>query len=169
MKFEDATAEPIAEVMAAAEEIGIKLESHAGSLTWELMPSPLHTIAVTDIQLSVQPVPGKGCACRAYPDMYIRFPDGSFKRPDLALYCEPVPRTLTAATILPGAVVEAISAGSETKDLQLNPPFYMAHGVKDVVVLDPITGQVSHWGPHGFAVHRSPVVLSLAMGCEITV
>jgi Putative restriction endonuclease len=68
------------------------------------------------------------CACVHYADIYVAFPDGSLKRPDIAIFCrEPEAE----------AVIEVISQGYEFKDLELGPMFYLSQGVKDVVVLDP--------------------------------
>ena len=42
-----------------------------------------------------------------------------------------------AVTLIPEAVIEVVSRGSEMKDLELNPPFYLSRGIKDVVVANP--------------------------------
>jgi len=72
--------------------------------------------------------------CARYPlqDVLIAFPGGSLKRPDIAIF-RSVPTEMTEAIRqIPKAVVEIISAESERKDLELNPPFYLNHGVLDV-------------------------------------
>lgn len=57
--------------------------------------APAHTIAVKRLEQSIRPIG----SCFTYQDMYVRFPDGSYKRPDLAIYCTEVPATVEAATI----------------------------------------------------------------------
>lgn len=83
------------DAFAAAEELGVKLEIQGGLLLWDLMPSPTHTIAVKRLEQSIRPIG----SCFTYQDMYVRFPDGSYKRPDLAIYCTKVPPTVEPATI----------------------------------------------------------------------
>ncbi len=34
-------------------------------------------------------------------------------------------------------MIEVVSKGYEAKDLEIGPPFYLAQGVKDVIVFDP--------------------------------
>jgi hypothetical protein len=74
-----------------------------------------------------------------------------------------------AATLLPEAVVEIISPGSEVKGLQLAPPFYLGQGVKDVIVLDPRSQTVAHHRREGVWCYVSPVEIELEMGCMLTV
>lgn len=101
--------------------------------------------------------------------MAIQFPDGSLRRPDIAVYCVLPDETQEATRTLPEAVVEVVSPGSEIKDLDLSPPFYLLHGIKDVVVFDPRTGSVSHFRRDGRAYHASPVEIALECGCAVTV
>jgi Uma2 family endonuclease len=74
-----------------------------------------------------------------------------------------------AVTLLPEAVIEVVSPGSERKDLELSPPFYLRHGIADVIVFDPYTGLVWHHRTGGVERHVSPVDLRLACGCAVTV
>lgn len=74
-----------------------------------------------------------------------------------------------AVTMVPAAVIEVVSAGSERKDLELGPPFYLRHGVPDVVVLDPYTGIVWHHTETGVARHQTPIDIALCCGCLVTV
>jgi Uma2 family endonuclease len=109
------------------------------------------------------------CECIYIPDVYIHFPDGSVKRPDLSIFCERPKATQEALTVIPEAVVEVVSPGSELKDLQVGPPFYLMHGVKDVVAFDPRTSVVMHYRKTGLETLISPVTLRLECGCSITV
>ena len=45
----------------------------------------------------------------------------------------------------------------------------LAQGVKDVVVLDPESAEVTHHEPRGEMHYKSPAQLALACGCECTV
>ena len=155
-----------------ADEYGVKLELAGGTPTWEFFPSPLHQGVVQDLLGSVVAGPRAGelgCGCHAFLDTYVRLRDGSLKRPDLAIYCDPVPRTREAIAQTPGAVVEVISPGFEAKDLQTGPALYLANGVRDVVVIDPESERVHHFGPHGLAHPALGTRLRLAMGCSVAV
>ena len=164
---------PEAEVMRAmdeAREAGVRLEVHQGLPIWEFMPSPLHTMASVRIAASLRRAsPESKCGCHGLPDMSILFPDGSLRRPDIAVYCELPPATQESARKLPEAVVEVVSPGSEVKDLELSPSFYLLHGIMDVVVFDPSTGSVAHFRRDGRTHHTSPVEIGLECGCAVTV
>jgi Uma2 family endonuclease len=103
----------------------------------------------------------------------IRFPDpdGSFKRPDLSIFCTEPPDSDKALEVLPVAVVEILSPGYEDKDLGPDgAPFYLAHGVVDVVVVDPRTGVVFHFQRDRSPVTlQAPVTLDLTCGCSLDV
>ena len=164
---------PEADVMRAMDEardVGVKLEVHQGLPIWEMMPSPRHTIQTERVARSLRrSTAGGDCVCHGLQDMAIRFPDGSLRRPDIAVYCQLPEETQEAATRLPEAVIEVVSPGSEIKDLQLSPPFYLLHGVRDVVVFDPLTGSVAHFRRDGRVDHASPVGIALECGCAVTV
>ena len=165
---------PEADVMRAMDEArdaGVKLEVHEGLPIWEMMPSPRHVIQTERVARSLRREEsiGSDCGCYGLQDMAIMFPDGSLRRPDIAIYGQLPDETQEAAHKLPKAVVELVSPGSEIKDLDLSPPFYIYHGVKDVVVFDPRTGVVDHFRRDGHARHASPVEIAFECGCAVTV
>lgn len=149
----------------------IRLEITGGIPTWEVSPSLRHQAAIYRIQTSIKPLPDQDgeCACAHYSDVQFRFKDGSMKRPDIAIFCVTPTMTDEAVTIIPQAVIEIISPGYEFKDLTLNPQFYLAQGVDDVVVVDPRSGVVTHHRTTGVAIHQAPVTINLQCGCECTV
>ncbi|MDQ6695339.1 MAG: Uma2 family endonuclease [Chloroflexota bacterium] len=149
----------------------IRLEITAGVPTWEAYPSVLHQETIDLIRTSVEPAPydDTGCACAHLSDVLIRFKDGSLKRPDIAIFCTRPPRGDDALTMIPEAVIEIISPGYEYKDLYLNPQFYLAQGVADVVIVDPRAGIASHFRTTGTAVHHAPVTLNMQCGCRCTI
>jgi hypothetical protein len=71
-------------------------------------------------------------------------------------------------TLIPAAVVEMLNPGSELKDLELGPPFYLMHGVTDVIVFDPETTLVLHRRISETVRRQSPVTIDLACGCRLT-
>ena len=159
-------------ILAQADEAGYRMEIINGLGVWEVMPSRRHIEAESRIERSVRPDPESqsDCGCHAYRDLYVRFPDDSLRRPDVAVYCRIPDEEDAAVTLIPEAVIEVVSRGSERKDLELSPPFYLAHGIKDVIVLDPYTGIVWHHRPDApVDRHQSPVDLSLRCGCLVTV
>lgn len=155
---------------AAADEVGIKLEIVQGMPIWEFLPSPMHTIDSKKIDRSIRPDPSSdvGCECHSLEDVSIRFPDGSIRRPDIAVFCRLPERTRTSTTLVPEAVIELVSPGSELKDLQLSPTYYISQGVKDVIVYVPESGVVEHFRRDGHTLHRSPIDLRLECGCLVT-
>lgn len=157
------------ETLVAADEVGVRLEMVMGNYNWEFHPSPLHAITAKDIERSIQPIPGEGgCGCYTLQDVYILFVDGSFKRPDISIFCQRPPATQEALTVIPEAVIEVVSPGSESKDLEIGPPFLLAQGVKDVVVFNPSSRQVHHFRRDGSKQMTSPVTLDLECGCRVT-
>lgn len=74
-----------------------------------------------------------------------------------------------AIEAVPEAVIEVISPRFEKKDLELNPPFYLSQGVKDVVVFDPATRHLWHFSADGEKQLQSPASISLSCGCTCTV
>lgn len=165
------TDEEFMAAMEAADEAGLKLEIVQGLPVWEFLPSPIHTMRSKRIDRSIRPDPSSdsGCGCHSFEDMSIRFPDGSIRRPDIAVFCRLPEETRASTTLVPEAVIELVSPGSEMKDLQLSPSYYLSQGVKDVVVYVPETGVVEHFRRDGRALHRSPVDLPLECGCLVTV
>jgi len=154
-----------------ADELGIRLEMVAGLPIWEASPVRRHQRAVDRIRATLQPgTQGKGgCGCIHLADVYIVFPDGSFKRPDISVFCREPEEDDEAITLLPEAVIEIISRGYEAKDLEIGPRFYLSQGVKDVIVFDPHTLVVLHLTPTSAARHVSPVDVTLACGCTCRV
>jgi Uma2 family endonuclease len=107
--------------------------------------------------------------CYHYADIYIRFPDGSLKRPDISVFCREIEDSDEAITAVPEAVIEVVSKGYESKDTELGRLFYLSQGVKDVIVYDPATGLVTHTRRDGTKHLVSPVKIALECGCEATV
>ena len=153
------TEEEFMAVSAAAEDANIRLEVVQGLPVWEFMPSPMHTIDSKRIDRSIRrdPSSDSDCGCHSLEDVSVRFPDGSLRRPDIAVFYRLPERTRTPTTLVPEAVIELVSPGSEVKDLQISPGFYLSQGVKDVIVSVPETGVVEHFRRDGRAMHRSPV------------
>jgi Uma2 family endonuclease len=158
-------------IMDQAHDAGVKLEIHQGLPIWEFLPAPLYTMEATRIDRSVRKEVRKGddCGCHSFQDMSIRFPDGSIRRPDISIYCEPPEPTQESTTSIPKAVVEVVSPGSEIKDIELSPPFYLLHGILDVLVFEPLTGVVAHFRREGRSQLNSPADVELECGCLVTV
>ncbi|RYG34759.1 Uma2 family endonuclease [bacterium] len=148
----------------------VKLEMADGVPTWEAMPGIRHRRIARSIADSAQRLPQSeaDCGCHSFLDVYVRFPDGSFKSPDVAIYCEEPPDVDGAVDILPVAIIEIVSKGYELKD-QIGLPFYIAQGIPDVVVYDPRTRKVIHATQTGQAIHTAPIDLAFACGCAVTI
>jgi len=154
------------------EENGVRLEVVGDLTTWEIHPSFRHQRHSFRLQSSIRPTPGieTACECVHAADVYIRSPDGSLKRPDIAIFCSEPEEQTEAITQLPQAVIEIISPGYEGKDLSLGIPFYLRMGIKDMIVFDPETGTIRHFRPgHSEVQHQTPTMLQLACGCQVTV
>ena len=109
-----------------AEELGIRLEMVRGLPIWEPYPVYKHQKAVDRIRATIFPVdasPEKEdrCQCVHTSDVYVSFPDGSLKRPDISIFCREPEEEEEAIRLVPGAVVEVISKGYEAKDLEIGP------------------------------------------------
>lgn len=156
-----------------AEDLGIRLEIVGGLPIWEPHPVWKHQKAVDRIRETIRTAEttpeGTGCECVHAADVYISFPDGSFKCPDIAIFCREPDEQDEAITLVPEAVIEVISKGYEAKDLEIAPRFYVSQGVKDVVVFDPYTLVVLHVRRDRTQRLVSPVTLSLECGCVCTV
>ena len=163
------------ELARASEELGgVKLETAGGLTTWEAFPSYKHQSRIDRIRATIQRRSDliSDCACLHVSDVYVRFPDGSLKRPDIALFCEEPAEEEQggAVTLLPVAVIEIISKGYEDKDLRVGVPFYLAQGIRDVVTLDPASETVTHFRPgQAPSIHASPALLRFSCGCEATI
>ncbi len=158
-----------------ADELGIRLEIVAGLPIWEPSPVYKHQKAVDRIRATIAKAAApsdaeqQACPCIHTADVYIHFPDGSLKRPDISIFCNEPEEEEEALTLVPEAVIEVISKGYEAKDLEIGPQFYLSQGVKDVVVFNPYTLVVLHARRDRVARHVSPVDLVLACGCQCTV
>jgi Uma2 family endonuclease len=152
-----------------AAELGIRLEIVGGIPLWEAQPLYKHQKAVDRIRASIKPCAGANCGCVHVADVYVSFSDGSLKRPDISIFCREPDEEETAITLIPEAVVEVISKGYEYKDLEIGPNFYLAQGVKDVLVFNPYTLVVLHVRRDGVAHHLSPVEIPLECGCSVVV
>jgi hypothetical protein len=160
--------------MLIGERDGVKLEIAGGIPTWEAFPAFRHQEHVDRVRASIRPMEigdgEAGCACIHAADVYVRFPDGSMKRPDISIFCRRPTEETTAITLLPEAVIEILSPTYEAKDLVVGVPFYLSAGIKDVLVLDPETLHVSHFRPGKTEEHHSsPALFTLECGCQVTV
>ena len=152
-----------------ADELGIKLEIINGLPVWEASPVIRHQTAVDRIRDSIKKTSDTNCECFHVADIYIQFPDGSLKRPDISVYCVTPTETDEAVKEIPDAVIEVISKGYEKKDLEIGVPFYLASGVKDVVVFNPYTDEVLHFSGGEKREMTSPVEIEFECDCRCTV
>ena len=162
----------IAELDQLLREGAVKLEITGGIPTWELSPGSRHQRTIDRIRASITRIQAGGgdpCECAHLADVYIRFPDGSLKRPDIAIFCVDPPDQDEALTVIPQAIIEIISPGYEYKDVALNPQFYLGQGVVDVLIVDPRSGIATHHTKTGVSNHQAPVTISLNCGCECSV
>lgn len=154
--------------LLTAAELGVRLEIVGGIPLWEAQPLYKHQKAIDRIRATIAPDAASSCACVHAADVYISFPDGSLKRPDISIFCREPDEEEEAIRLIPEAVVEVISKGYEYKDLDIGPNFYLAQGVKDVLVFNPYTLVVLHVRRDGSSHHLSPAPLALECGCTLT-
>ncbi len=155
-----------------ADELGIRLEIVGGLPIWEAHPVVKHQLAIDRIRATIEnesTSENEDCSCFHVSDVYVHFPDGSFKRPDIAIFCRKPDEEEEAVTLVPEAVVEVISKGYEAKDLIIGPQFYLAQNVKDVVVFNPYTLLVIHVRRDGVRHLASPAEIQLECGCRCVV
>ncbi|MBC7795935.1 MAG: Uma2 family endonuclease [Pyrinomonadaceae bacterium] len=154
-----------------AERLGIKLEIAAGLPIWEASPVILHQKTVDQIRATLKKIDeNSDCQCVNYADIYVQFPDGSLKRPDVSIFCkEPEELEDAVKSVVPVAIIEIISKSYEAKDLEISPPIYLANGVKDVVVFNPYTNEIVHFRDNETLKLVSPVEIKLECGCSCTV
>lgn len=153
-----------------AEDLGVKLEIAGGLAIWEASPIWKHQKAVDRIRDSIEKseIEGNFCECVDAADIYVSFPDGSLKRPDISIFCREPNEEEEEEAIkqVPEAVIEVISKKYEAKDLEISPPVYLANGVKDVVVFNPYTMEVFHFRNGEKREMTSPVEIELECGCR---
>jgi hypothetical protein len=170
-------AELTRELMRAADEAGVKLEIVSGLTSWEAFPAKRHQKAVFRIQQTIHRIDSSirpraddsPCGCFHYSDIYIRFPDGSIKRPDISIFCVDPDEETEIVEQVPDAVIEVISKGYEAKDNDIGRLFYLAQGIKDVIIFDPETEFATHSRHDGTKRLTSPVKIALECGYEVTV
>ena len=152
-------------------EGAVKLEITGGVPTWEASPGSRHQWVIDRIRAALRPISDSKteCECAHLSDVLIHFKDGSFKRPDIAIFCSAPPIQDEALTVVPQAVIEVISPGYEYKDIVLNPQFYLAQDVDDVLIVDPRADLVTHYRTSGVVTYHAPVTINLECGCECTV
>ena len=154
-----------------ADALGIRLEIVRGLTIWEGQPLYRHQKAVDRIRGSIaKRDPQKAtCLCIHVADVYVNFPDRSIKRPDIAIFCQEPTEQDEMITLIPEAVIEVVSKGYEAKDLEIAPQFYLAQGVKDIIIFDPYTLLVLHVRRDRAERLVSPVTMQLECGCSCTV
>jgi Uma2 family endonuclease len=159
------------EILMSADEQGFRLELVHGLGIWEAQPALRHQTTVDRVRSTIHrgTEEGSDCACFHVADVYVLFPDGSFKRPDVSVFCREPEEQETAITLIPEAVIEIISKGNEAKDLQFGATFYIENGVKDAVIFNPYTNEVRHFTRRGLSVLSSPADLVFECGCRCTV
>lgn len=156
-----------------AEDLGVRLEIAGNLPIWEASPLYKHQKEVDRIRDSIRKneTEENVCDCIDAADIYVQFPDGSLKRPDISIFCrEPNEEEQEEAIKqVPEAVIEVISKKYEAKDLEISPPIYLANGVKDVVVFNPYTKEVVHFRQDETRNFISPVEIELECGCSCVV
>ena len=157
------------ELVEMADDAGVKLEITGGIPTWEAFPAIRHQKTIFRIQMSLERLTESDCGCFQVSDAYLKFPDGSLKRPDIAVFCEEPPDIDEAYPAIPEAVLEVLSKDYEKKDTEIGAPFYLEQGVKDVILFDPRTQEVTHRRRDGTNLYKSPVTIKLECGCQLTV
>ncbi len=158
-----------------ANELGIRLEIVGGLPIWEPQPIYKHQKAIDRIRATIEKIQTlpdgriNDCGCIHTSDVYINFPDGSLKRPDISIFCKEPEEEDEAITLVPEAVIEIVSKGYEAKDLEIGPHFYLSQGVKDILVFDPYTLLVLHVRKDAVTRSVSPVEIILECGCKCVV
>jgi hypothetical protein len=93
----------IEDLFLVADEAGVRLEIIGGLPVWEALPNLTHQKAIDQIRASLtRSESGKErCECLHYADLHIKFPDGSDKRPDIAIFCHEPSETENALRRFP--------------------------------------------------------------------
>ena len=156
-----------------AEDLGVRLEIAGNLPIWEASPLYKHQKAIDRIRDSIVKIETgeNSCDCVDVADVYVQFPDGSLKRPDVSIFCREPSEDEQEEAIrqVPEAVIEVISKKYEAKDLEISPPIYLANGVKDVVVFNPYTMEIVHFRQDGTRNLTSPVAIEFECGCSCTI
>lgn len=157
--------------LLTAEDLGIKLEIVGGLPIWEASPIVLHQLAVDRIRSSFKKNEraANACECITIADIYVQFPDGSLKRPDVSIFCRMPLETEEAVKTVPDAVIEVLSKKYEAKDLKISVPFYIEQRIKDIVVFNPYTMEVLYFRDGEQMNFSSPVEIEFACGCKCVV
>ncbi len=131
--YSDPVAISAEELILQADAMNVRLKLVRGMPVWEASPVLGHQLEIDRIRASIVPTIGKDCGCFHTSDVSFRFPDGSLKRPDIAVLCETSDRSefFNALERVPKAVVEVGSGVYERKD-ELAPDFYLQEGVLDI-------------------------------------
>lgn len=149
---------------------GVRLEITGGVPTWEAQPGALHNGVVDDIRQSLtrhNPADA-ACGCHHIADTYIEFAPSLLRRPDIAIFCAKPPRPDGAISgLIPGAIIEVLSAGYEQKDRDAV-ALYLASGVQDVLLVDP-RRRTLEWHRHAELrqLLALPTTCELQMGCTL--
>jgi Uma2 family endonuclease len=162
---------PIEKLLLEADAIAVRLEIIEGLPVWEASPVYFHQVEIDRIRSSIERSRKASGSLHDVSNVYVRFSDGSLKRPDIALLNRtPLESEMDSALeIVPEAVVEIISEGYEDKDMRLAPNFYLAQGVKDVLIFDPRAKLIWHHRVDGVHRYNSPQSFTLECGCECVV
>jgi Uma2 family endonuclease len=156
--------------LLTAEQLGIRLEIVGGLPIWEASPVWRHQKAIDSIRATINPVNhADACSCVHAADVYVKFPDGSFKRPDISIFCQEPNEDDEAVSLLPEAVIEVLSKGYESKDLDVGVKFYLSQGVKDIIVVNPMTKSILHFvhGEMKQLISPSPIILQCGCACVV--
>jgi Uma2 family endonuclease len=150
---------------------GVRLEYVAGMPYWEMMPGVRHHDALMSIwsRLTNERKGSVDCGCFPYAELTLGFPDGSVKTPDLSIFCKRPTEREGLVHMIPEAVVEIVSPGYERKDLEIGPTFYLAQGVKDIIVFDPRSNLITHFRRDGVKSSTAPDVFELECGCIVPI
>jgi len=156
-----------------AEDLGVRLEIAGNLPIWEASPLYKHQKEVDRIRDSIRKIETgeNSCDCVDAADVYVQFPDGSIKRPDVSIFCREPSEDEQEEAIrqVPEAVVEVISKNYEAKDLEISPPIYLANGVKDIVVFNPYTNEIVHFRKDETRNLTSPAAIEFECGCSCVV
>jgi Uma2 family endonuclease len=142
-----------------------------GISTVEPTPKSRHQEIVQNLLDSIYCRLGEAsnCDCVSIADARIRFPDGSRKRADIALFRGGGDESGEIITC-PQVVIEVLQSEFIAKDLVIGVPFYQRVRIPDIIVFDPEANVVRHWRNGGNEKsYTSPVTLDLLCGCTITI